>query len=262
MTADLLSRIVASKRREISALPAQAVSRAHGASFIDALKSSGPAIIAEIKPVSPVKGRLIELAAIPTMVATYDAHAQAISVLCDQPFFGGGFELLKHVSSLTKKPLLCKEFILDERQLDLAAANGASAALLIAGILDTQSLGELLQAALIRNLDVLIEIHDRPELDRVIGLLNHFTPDELKRIAVGVNNRNLKTTVIDISVSRALAPVVRSLLPGIGAVVTESGISTVQDVRLLKPSVDAFLIGSSLLSAPDPGALIDSFRAS
>src|SRR3990167_9233386 len=123
----ILDDIIAQKKREVALLPAITPASHDGPSFIDSLLSTHPSLIAEIKPKSPSEGQLLRREDVPTLVQVYDRHAQAISVLCDERFFGGGFDLLAEVRGLTEKPLLAKQFIVSVTQIDHALNAGADA---------------------------------------------------------------------------------------------------------------------------------------
>lgn len=257
----ILSAIVERKRKEVLLLPtAYRASTLPKYSFIDALKNSKPGIIAEVKPKSPSRGELFELQNLPTLLAAYTAHADAVSVLCDAPDFGGSFQLLARISSQLQKPTLAKEFIIDARQIALAESSGASAVLIIAAILDDSEVEHLLITALDLGCDVLLEIHTEAELLRCTKILNTFSAALQKKIALGINNRNLDTLKIDLQVTETLASIARKTLPNVGCLVSESGIESVADIRKLKPYVDAFLIGTSILRSSNPASFLTSLK--
>ncbi len=257
----ILSAIVERKRKEVIALPtAYRASTLPKYSFVNALKHGKPGIIAEVKPKSPSHGELFDLQNLPKLLAAYAAHADAVSVLCDGPDFGGSFDLLSQVSSQLQKPTLAKEFIIDARQIALADSSGASAVLLIAAILDDSELEHLLITALDLRCDVLLEIHTEAELLRCAKILNTLPASLQKKVALGINNRSLDTLKIDLAVTEKLAPLVYQKVPNIGCIVSESGIESVEDIKRLKSYVDAFLIGTSILMSPDPALFLTSLQ--
>jgi indole-3-glycerol phosphate synthase len=168
--------------------------------------------------------------------------AVAISVLTEERYFQGSLEHLAAIRTAVSLPLLRKDFLFDPYQLHEARAFGADAVLLITAILDDVLLRDLLQLAGELQLSALVEIHDRPELDRAL---------ESGALLLGINNRDLRTFHIDLATTEELAPRV----PPDALVVTESGIETAADMaRLDRAGVRAFLIGETLMRAPDPGA--------
>ncbi|MCB9647156.1 MAG: indole-3-glycerol-phosphate synthase [Deltaproteobacteria bacterium] len=212
-------------------------------------RASGPraplALIAEVKPRSPSRGALCALERVPEVVEVYSRHAQAISVLCDAPHFGGGYPLLASVRAQTDLPILAKDFVVDRYQLLEARAAGADAVLLMAAVVSPAELGRLLEAASALGLDALVEAHDADEL--AISLASGAR-------VIGVNSRDLKTLHID-------AERARGLLATVGPDrirVAESGVTSVEDVRRLSGCADAALVGSALVSADDLEAKIEA----
>jgi indole-3-glycerol phosphate synthase len=213
----------------------------------------GPAVIAEIKKASPSKG-LIRAAFDPAWLARRyrTGGAAALSVLTDEPYFQGSLRNLELASAAAPLPCLRKDFIVDEYQIVEARAHRADAILLIAAALDAAELKRFAEAAHGFALDVLVEVHTADELAEVldtgIGALG-----EAGALAIGVNNRDLKTFDVSQDVSLAL---VDSIPPNVVRV-TESGIATPEDIaRLRKAGFDAFLIGESLMRQPDPGVAL------
>jgi indole-3-glycerol phosphate synthase len=225
----------------------------HPRGWAAALRSraaNGPAVIAEIKKASPSKG-LIRAAFDPAWLARRyrTGGAAALSVLTDEPYFQGSLRNLELASAAAPLPCLRKDFMVDEYQIVEARAHRADAILLIAAALSAAELKRFAKAAHELALDVLVEVHTADELadvlDTGIGALG-----ETGALAIGVNNRDLKTFDVSQDVSLAL---VDSIPPNVVRV-TESGISTADDIaRLRKAGFDAFLIGESLMRQPDPG---------
>lgn len=236
-------------------LPPRAKARS---SFLEALRASKPAFIAELKPKSPSEGMLISMDRIPELVKAYDCSATAISVLCDETYFGGGYDLLSLVASLTDKPLLAKEFIIDEKQIAMAASRGASAVLLIAVILNEKELATLVGAAIHADCDVLLELHDSDDLENAVRVLRALGEHEKSRVIIGINNRDLDSLNVDIAQTERLAPLIRERLGKDHLIISESGLDSTEACRRLRPFVDGFLIGTSILRSPDPKAFLSS----
>ena len=194
------------------------------------------AVIAEVKKASPSAG-VIASSFDPVEIAKNYEHngANAISVLTDTKFFQGKLQDLAEVRRVVSVPLLRKDFILDELQIAESAANGADAILLIVAALEQGQLVDLLHATAAYRLDALIEVHTGEELNRAL---------DAKAEIVGINNRNLATFDVDLSVTEQLCREV----PDEIVLVSESGIKTPQDVaRMTACGVDAILVGETLM---------------
>jgi indole-3-glycerol phosphate synthase len=207
--------------------------------------SSGPAIIAELKKASPSKGLIRDNFPAATLARAMQAGgAAALSILTDEPFFQGSLANLQAASSATTIPCLRKDFILDEYQIVEARAHGADAILLIAAALTDAQLEQLSSAASDYALDVLCEIHNREEAQRI---------RHLGCSMFGVNNRDLRTFDVRLETSLELAPE----LPPDAVLVAESGISDPGDyARLHAAGYRAFLIGETFMRQPDPGSAL------
>ncbi|HBN08110.1 MAG TPA: indole-3-glycerol-phosphate synthase TrpC [Cyanobacteria bacterium UBA8530] len=207
--------------------------------FFKALSAPGLSLIAEMKKSSPSKG-LIRADFDPEKLARiYEGRAQAISVLCDEPFFGGKLENLSLARKNTGLPLLCKDFILEPYQIWEARSFGADAVLLMASLLDPIEIEEMLQILRSLNMSALVEVHSEEELLEVLGTSARI---------VGVNSRNLRTLEIDENVFSRLGPLIhieKRLL------VAESGLKDREAIDKVRPLADAVLIGSALMEAPD-----------
>jgi indole-3-glycerol phosphate synthase len=211
------------------------------------LLSHPTAIIAEFKRHSPSAGD-IQAGADPVSLARlYEfGGAAAMSVLTEPEHFHGSLDDLRRVASAVKLPLLRKDFTVDRHQVYEAAIAGAEAVLvIIAGLTDADAL-KLLDAAHLVDLDALVEVHTAEELHRAAALGARL---------IGVNNRNLKTLKVDLETSLRLA----ELAPPDATLVAESGLRTRADIaRLQSAGYRAFLIGETLMRAPDPlSALAD-----
>ena len=217
-------------------------------SLADALARPGRVnVIAEHKRRSPSRGAIREDLEPADVARGYEkAGAAALSVLTDEPFFGGRIEHLVAARAATSLPVLRKDFVVDPWQIWEARAAGADAVLLIVAALEDDELSNLLALAGEAGLDALVEVHDRSELDRALGAGARI---------VGVNSRNLKTLEVSLDTALSLAPAI----PDDVVAVAESGIGTADDIRRLRESGFAgFLIGERLMSAPDPGAALRS----
>lgn len=197
-------------------------------------------IIAEIKPTSPSTGDIFEPTKerIKEIVKLYNSFpVAAISILTDSSFFNGAFENITIAKEITSKPILCKEFIVDEFQLQLAKYFGADAVLLIAEALDYDRLLELYQYALSINLDVLFECHDKDNLE---FLLNNNID------IIGINNRDLFTMNLDKNKSYDF----KKHIPEEKICIAESGYNSKEDIKKLAESkFNGVLIGSSILKS-------------
>ncbi len=254
----LLGTIIDTKKQEILSLPDVMPIPSSRPSFIDAVLQHTPALIAEIKPKSPSEGHLLSREEVPTLVDLYSKHAQAISVLCDRTFFGGGYDLLQEVRSLTDTPLLAKEFIIDAKQIRYAAHCGADAVLLIAAQLTSEQLVAFSSLAVELGLSVLVEVHTEAEIRKLADTYRGLSSAVQQQILVGINNRNLDTLRVDLSVTEQLAPIIRTLMPSMRGVLSESGIHTREDVVGLQSHVQGFLIGTSILQAKNRASYLTS----
>lgn len=214
-------------------------------SFVESLRSSPPgqpSIIAEMKRASPSKGSFDFQKEVAEQVRAYErGGAKAVSVLTDQAFFQGSSEDLVEARGAVSLPVLRKDFLLEPWEVAQSKAWQADVILLIAAILDDQKLAEMIARARTLELEVLLEIHDEAELDRVLAL-----PEAPH--AVGINNRNLRTFELTLETTERLAP----RLPKEICRVSESGFATRQELLRFDGVVDAFLIGETLMRSPRP----------
>jgi len=254
-TPDMLARICADTRAEvaqrqevhtIAALKSKIAAakrekpRGFGQALKQALMDGHCGLIAEFKRQSPSGGAIRDGADPAEIARAYEAGgAVCLSVLTDGPHFGGSIADLKAARGAVALPVLRKDFILDIWQVYESRAVGADCILLIMAALDNDQARALEEVARYLDLDVLVEVHDRRELDRALGLQ---TP------LIGVNNRNLKTLQTDIETTIELAPHV----PPDRLLVTESGIRDYDDLkRLAAVGAHCLLVGESLLRQPD-----------
>ena len=266
----ILEEIVWEKDREIAAarervplekLRGQVAELPPCRDFAAALLAScrKPAVIAEVKKASPSKGVLREDFDAVAIARGYAAGgASGLSVLTDRRFFQGGFEVLVEVRQAVELPLLCKDFILSPYQLYQARAAGADAALLIAAILPDRDLAYLLKVARGLGLAALIEVHDEPELERMLALDNLCGAGE--RPLIGINNRDLSTFTVDLATSeRLLERYGTALRERRALVVSESGLFNRDDLdRAQSAGADAVLVGEALMRQPDVTAALEA----
>jgi len=237
---DLIDPVAVARRHQPRGFRAQ----------LQKVAQTAPAIIAELKKASPSKGLIRADFNVPQLASELEsAGAAALSVLTDEKFFQGSLYNLELASAATRIPCLRKDFILDEFQLLEARACRADAVLLIVAALEQDQLVALRHRAREQQLDVLVEVHDAAELDRALDAGCDF---------IGVNNRNLHTFEVTLNTSFDL---VKRIPAGI-VKVAESGINSAADInRLRTAGFDAFLIGESLMRAPNPGEALGALLA-
>ena len=210
--------------------------------FANALNAKRPGVIAEIKRASPSKGIIRENFNPAEIAQQYEqAGAACLSVLTDVDFFQGADENIAIARQHCALPALRKDFLIDPYGVIEARALHADCVLLIVASLSDQQLEEMSKTAFEHNLDVLVEVHDEAELERALRLS--------ERCLLGVNNRNLKTFEVDLNISLRL----KKLLEPSRLLITESGIATPEDVRLMQENnIHAFLVGESFMKQPRP----------
>ncbi|WP_324025713.1 indole-3-glycerol phosphate synthase TrpC [Maribacter sp. BPC-D8] len=248
---NILDKIVADKRKEVelkksiisvSQYEASVLFERKTNSLAQALKNSDTGIIAEFKRRSPSKESINQNANVGQVAKGYEnAGVCGMSVLTDIKYFGGSIEDLILARASVKLPLLRKEFIISEYQIIEAKANGADVILLIAAILTKQEIKTFSELAKSLGLDVLLEVHNEAELHKSIMPSLDM---------LGVNNRNLKTFEVSLETSKVLS----TLIPDDFVKVSESGISSVDAIKELKPfGYQGFLIGENFMKTDNPG---------
>jgi indole-3-glycerol phosphate synthase len=261
LTMAVLDAILEAKRREIAELaatPARNTGTARGPRVVATLRRSSQdplRLITEIKRRSPSAGPLSTALTVAERAIAYAQNGAAmISVLCDRPFFDGGFEHLAQVRAALDDaglavPLLAKEFVLEARQIDEAAANGADAVLLIARIVSAQDLGRLVARARALRLEPLVEVVTEAEVDVALAA---------DASVIGVNARDLDTLVMD----RARAERVLAAIPKDRVALHLSGLKGPEDVATVaRTRVDGALIGEALMRQDDPSEMLRAMVA-
>ncbi|WP_412520572.1 indole-3-glycerol phosphate synthase TrpC [Staphylococcus simulans] len=205
-------------------------------------------VIAEIKSKSPSVKKLPDRD-LTQQVKDYETYgAQAISILTDEQYFGGSYERLNKLTQQTTLPVLCKDFIIEPIQIDVAYRAGASIILLIVNILDDQQMHELYQYAKTLDLDVLVEVHSKQELARAYQL----APD-----IIGVNNRDLTRFVTDVEHTNEI---LENKKDGY-YYISESGIHTKEDVeKIVGSGIDGILVGESLMKCDELSQFLPSLQ--
>ena len=253
---DILNKILATKKTEVAAsklavsldqLQAQAEAQGEPRDFVSSIHkkimANKAAVIAEIKKASPSKGVIREDFKPAEIAKSYEkAGAACLSVLTDEQYFQGSAAYLKQARAACKLPVLRKDFIIDEYQVFEARAMGADCILLIVAALELAQMQKLEALANELGMAVLVEVHDADELALALQL---DTP------LIGINNRNLRTFEVSLQTTLDLL----KIMPEDRFVVTESGIFTPEDVKLMMDNqVQGFLVGEAFMRQDDPGA--------
>ena len=208
----ILQKIVEKKKEEISLIKDFSNLEASNRNFKACLKGRHN-IIAEIKMKSPSAGKLFD-GDVNEIVKEYDRYANAISIVTDKEFFGGDKGIIKEVKELTSLPVLCKDFIIDEKQILELRHYGADAILLIASLLSKEKIDEFISVAKKYNMDCVVEVHTEEELKKVL---------DTKAEIIGINNRGLSSFDVDLETTKRL----KSHIPNDKIVISESGFSDI-----------------------------------
>ena len=197
-------------------------------------------LIAEVKHSSPSSGLIRKNFSLKKIALAYEkGGATCLSILTDEKYFGGCTKDLSTIRTITNLPILRKDFIFDPYQIIESRLIGADCILLIMAVLKLKKAKELERIAFDYGLDVLIEIHNKHDLDKALNL---------KSKLIGINNRNLKTLKTDLSITKKIAP----LIPKDRIIVSERGINNEADIaRMLKCNINGFLIGETLMKSND-----------
>jgi indole-3-glycerol phosphate synthase len=254
---NILDKIIVDKKREVilkksiipvSQLEASVLFEKETISLSANLRNSNTGIIAEHKRRSPSRSIINQNFTVEEVVKGYEnAGACGISVLTDGKYFGGSLDDLLLARASVNIPLLRKEFIVDEYQILEAKAHGADLILLIAAVLTREEIKSLSEFAKSLGLEVLLEVHNREELEKSIMPTLDM---------IGVNNRNLKTFEVSLDFSKQLA----ALIPDEFVKVSESGISSIEAINELKPyGYKGFLIGENFMKTDNAGKAAKEF---
>lgn len=232
---EVLQRKTLTSLREVEEMVAQT---SLPPDFRTALRQPGISVIAEIKRRSPSRGDILPDVDAVEVAAVYEqAGARALSILVDDKYFGGNLSDLTRVRNHTRIPCLCKEFVIDPYQIYEARAAGAAAVLLIVRILTDSELRSFLSEVEGLGMAALVETHTEEEVKRAL---------DAGASIIGINNRDLDTLEVNIENTFRM----KSLVPGGNILVSESGIKTRKEVKLLEASgIDAILVGESLLTS-------------
>lgn len=240
-----LEQILAHKRPEVAARQAarplpefQQEIVPSDRDFAAALRKPSTGYILECKGASPSQGTIRADLNLAEVAAAYDPHANAISVLTDAEFFGGSLERMRELRALVHRPVLCKDFVVDPYQVHEARHHGADAVLLMLSVLTDDQYRSCRDVATQYRMDILTEVHDDDEMARALAL---------DATIIGINNRDLKSLAVDLTVTERLA----GQVPRDRLVISESGIGNHADARRLRGLVDGFLVGSSLMQQLD-----------
>jgi indole-3-glycerol phosphate synthase / phosphoribosylanthranilate isomerase len=245
MADNILDRIATAKRAELrerydgvslDALRARATRTER--SLVGALGQPGARFILEIKKASPSSGPIRPNADAAKLARGYAGVADALSVLCDGPFFGGSLADLAAARGEFDGPILAKDFFIDPRQVVEARLAGADAVLVMLSLFADEPARAMIAEAARLGMDALVEVHDEAEMQRAVAL---------GAALVGINNRDLRDLSIDLATTERLARLAAGRI-----LVSESGIESRADVERLAPEVDGFLVGSILMRAPSP----------
>ncbi|AJF59912.1 MAG: indole-3-glycerol phosphate synthase / phosphoribosylanthranilate isomerase [archaeon GW2011_AR10] len=245
---NFLEKIVKEKRREVERAKIErplgsfrSKLRKSSLSFRNALKKKGIALIAEVKVASPSRGTIRENFNLKETLKLYNDYADAISIITDRKFFKGSLDYLKEASVLAKKPLLRKDFIIDEYQLFESRLFGADAVLFIANILSAEKIDDFIKTAKSLGMDCLVEADSLQGMKKILGT---------KAEIIGINNRSLSSFKMDSGKTGKLARVIPRGKRKKIVLVAESGFSTRESIEGVKGVADSVLIGTAIMEFP------------
>lgn len=245
---DILKRIVEKKRMRIPEKVDPGAYAPRTGLFPEMMKKEGMSFVCEYKKASPSAGDIRTDLGPEDVAAQYtQAGARALSVLTEEDFFKGKLEYIARVRDTVGLPILRKDFILEEIQIEETRTSGADCILLITSILGKR-LGQFVERALSAGLDVLVEVHNRQELETAL---------DTGAGMIGINNRDLNTFEVSLETTRELA----GLIKGDRIIISESGIKTREDIIFLESiRVDGVLIGESLMRSADIAGKLTELR--
>ena len=251
----ILDTIVEQKKEEVAELKARGVNRPDQPvdpprGFMQALtQASTIAVIAEAKKASPSKGVISSDFDPAAIAASYEeGGAEAVSVLTDEKFFQGSLDYIPLVRKTVNLPVIRKDFIIHELQIEQARNYGADAILLIAAILEQGQIRDYLQMSSELQMDVLVEVHDEQELEKSLAAGSKL---------IGINNRDLRDFTVDLMTTVRLQKEIPETIP----VVSESGIRNYEDIKMLQDhGITAALIGETLMRSEDRAAALRKLR--
>ena len=250
---NVLEKIINERKKDLPAArmlnnkPASSTSK----DFAKALrkKNSMPSLIAELKRKSPSKGDIRTNITVEEAVKLYEPYAAALSILTEPNYFGGSLKDLSLAASLTQKPLLRKDFLIDPVQVKEARLFGADAYLLIMAALSDSQFEEMLDAGREFDMPALVEVHNEEEAERALKYDIQI---------MGINNRNLEDLSIDLSTTERIISSLSGEEKKKLIIVSESGLSSKKDIENLPEEVEAVLVGTAIMSAEDPAEFLKS----
>ena len=251
----ILDTIVIQKKQEVARLKVKGASKPElpvdpPRGFMQALMQAAEiSVIAEVKKASPSKGIISPDFNPAAIASSYEkGGAEAVSVLTDEKFFQGSLDYIPLIRQEVKLPVIRKDFIIHELQIEEASNYGADAILLIAAILEQNQIRDYLQMSQELDMDVLVEVHDEKELEQSLVAGSRL---------IGINNRDLRDFTVDLQTTIRL----RRYIPDSIPVVSESGIKTPGDIKMLQEhSIAAALIGETLMRSDDRETALRELR--
>lgn len=242
----ILNQIVAKKREFVTKLPVldSNVLVPSKRNFLAAIKEASFGVIAELKSASPSEGIIKADYNTVALAKEYvKGGAAAISVLTDEPFFNGSYTHLQAVREAVEVPLLCKDFVIDVKQIQQARSKGADAVLLIMRILELPQAQKLKQAIEDLGMLALVEVFEDEDIDKALAIDSK---------AILVNNRNLDSLAVNMNQTEKML----ANIPAAIEVIAASGVKTPRDVKIFPPRIHSVLVGTMLMRANNPAQVI------